>query len=95
MMSPEPHPLLAEIMGALRLRYGSLNVHYEAAWTESWSHRRCLHEHPSLMDAAECATPHGAGWYVFAVESGTPRELTAAEDGIVDQFRFGQLQRVV
>jgi hypothetical protein len=93
MMSPEPHPLLVEIIGALRLHYGSLNVHYEAAWTESWSHRRCLHEHPSLIDAANCATPHGAGWYVFAVESGTPRQLTEAEDGIVDWF--GQHRGVV
>jgi hypothetical protein len=31
---------------------------------------------------------HGAGWFVFAVESGTPRELDAAEDEIVNQFSF-------
>jgi len=34
--------------------------------------------------------PHGAGWYVFAVENGRPRELTDAEDKVVNEFRFGQ-----
>jgi hypothetical protein len=28
--------------------------------------------------------PHGAGWYVVAVENGSPRELTTAEDKIVE-----------
>ena len=88
-MLPEPHPLVAEILTALRLRYRSLNPHYEAAWTESWSHRRCLHEHLSLVEAAKCATPHGAGWYVFAVEGDAPRELTDAEDEVVNEVRFG------
>jgi hypothetical protein len=85
----EPHPLVTEIVTALRLRYKSLNPRYEAAWTESWSHRRCLHEHATLTEAAKCATPHGAGWYVFAVEGDTPRELTDAEDEVVNEFRFG------
>ena len=83
------HPLVTEIVTALRLRYKFLNPHYEAAWTESWSHRRCLHEHSTLIEAAKCATPHGAGWYVFAVEGETPRELTDAEDEVVNKFRFG------
>ena len=88
-MLSEPHPLVAEIMIALRLRYKLLNPHYETGWTESWSHRRCLHEHQSLLEAAKCGMPHGAGWYVFAVEGDTPRELTDAEDEVVNEFRFG------
>jgi hypothetical protein len=46
------------------------NVHYEAGWTDSWSHRRCLHKHRTLAEAAECTMPTGAGWYVFAIENG-------------------------
>lgn len=87
-MWPELHRL-TEIISTLRLRYRLLNPHYEAGWTESWCHRRCLHEHQSLIEAAECATPHGAGWYVFAVDGGTPRELTLAEGKVVYEFRFG------
>ncbi len=34
--------------------------------------------------------PNGAGWYVFAVENGRPRELNDAEDKVVNEFRFGQ-----
>ena len=88
-MSPDPISLLAQIMVALRLRYSFLNLHYEAAWTESWSHRRCLHEHPTLIEAAKCAMPQGARWYVFAVEGDAPRQLTDAEDSVVNEFRFG------
>ena len=88
-MSTESQPLVAQIIATLRLRYKSLNLHFEAAWTDSWSHRRCLHEHQTLLEAAKCAMPHGAGWYVFAVEAGTPRQLTDAEDGVVNEFRFG------
>jgi len=69
-MSPDPTLLLAQIIATLRLRYKFLNQHFEAGWTESWSHRRCLHEHLTLIEAAKCAMPHGAGWYVFAVEGG-------------------------
>jgi hypothetical protein len=29
-----------------------------------------------------------SGWYVFAVEDGNPRQLKAAEDEIVNEFRF-------
>src|SRR5258707_10983011 len=47
-MSPDPALLLAQIIATLRLRYKYLNLHFEAGWTESWSHRRCLHEHPTL-----------------------------------------------
>jgi hypothetical protein len=82
---------LSEIISTLRLRYKALNLdlHYEAAWTDSWSHRRCRHQHRTLIEAAKCAMPNGAGWYVFAVNGGTPRQLTDAEDKIVDEFRFG------
>jgi hypothetical protein len=84
-----PAILLAEIMAFLRRRFAALNRHYEAAWTESWTHRRCEHAHANLIDAAKCGTPHGAGWYVFAVEYGSPRELTDAEDRMVNELRFG------
>jgi hypothetical protein len=40
------------------------------------------------LEAAVCAAPHGAGWYVIAVEEGSPRQLKAAEDEIVNEFRF-------
>jgi hypothetical protein len=32
--------------------------------------------------------PTGAGWYVFAVEDGEPRQLRDAEEKIVDRYRF-------
>jgi len=79
---------LSAIIASLRVRYWSLNLHYEAAWTESWSHRRCMHQHGTLIEAANCAMPHGARWYVFAVECGTPRELGDEEEEAVDRFRF-------
>lgn len=82
-------------MAALRLRYKFLNTHYEAGWTESWSHRRCLHEHQTLIEAAKCAMPRGAGWYVFAVENGTPRELDETEESIVNKFRFSTYQGMI
>ena len=88
-MSPESLSVVAQIIARLRLRYKSLNLHFEAGWTESWSHRRCLHEHPTLIEAAKCAMPQGAGWYVFAVEADAPRQLTDAEDSVVNEFRFG------
>jgi len=88
---PEQVPIvISEIVAALRVRFWFLNPHYEAAWTESWSHRRCLHAHLTLIEAAKCAMPQGAGWYVFAVENGRPRELTDAEDKVVNEFRFGK-----
>lgn len=31
----------------------------------------------------------GAGWYVIAVEDGTPRQLRSSEEEIVNRFRFG------
>ncbi|HEY2457286.1 MAG TPA: hypothetical protein VGI13_08305 [Candidatus Acidoferrum sp.] len=34
--------------------------------------------------------PTGAGWYVFAVENGSPRELNETEDLVVNKFRFGR-----
>ena len=65
------------------------DVHYEAGWTDSWSHRRCLHLHRTLTEAAECAMPTGAGWYVLAVENGEPRQLRDAEEKLVNRYRFG------
>jgi hypothetical protein len=69
------------------------NIHYEAGWTDSWSHRRCLHKHQRLTEAAECAMPTGAGWYVFAVENGAPRQLLDAEEKTVNRYRFSGWQR--
>ena len=66
-------------------------IHFEAGWTESWSHRRCFHEYQTLIEAAWCAMPQGAGWYVIAVENGTPRQLRSTEEEIVNRFRFGGL----
>ena len=79
---------IADIMASLRQRYAALNRQYEAAWTESWSHRRCEHFHNNLIEAAKCAMPHGAGWYVLAVECGLARQLTDDENRIVERFRF-------
>jgi hypothetical protein len=80
--------LLNDIMSGLRMRYASLNnIHYEAAWTDSWVHCRCFHNHPTLIDAARCGMPQ-PGFYVLAVERDAPRELTNAEDKIVNDFRF-------
>jgi len=80
--------LLNQIMTGLRYRYASLNaVHYEAAWTDSWVHFRCYHKHLTLIDAAKCGLPH-PGFYVSAVDGGSPRELTTEEDEIVNRFRF-------
>ena len=30
----------------------------------------------------------GAGWYVLAVENGTPRQLLGDEEEVVNEFRF-------
>src|SRR5215467_2716057 len=68
----------------------SARIFYEVGWTDSWTFRRCCHIHDSLIDAAKCGMPRSAGWYVFAVENGTERELTTAEDKIVNDFRFGR-----
>lgn len=83
--------VVSEIVASLRIRFRSLNLCYEAAWTESWSHRRCMHQHRTLIEAANCAMPQGAGWYVFAVECGAPRELDSAEEDVVNKFRFGNV----
>jgi hypothetical protein len=47
-----------------------------------------MHKHQTLVEAAQCAMPTGAGWYVFAVENGEGRELNEKEDGIVNGYRF-------
>jgi hypothetical protein len=86
----KPHNLVVEIFGMLSLRFKDLNtVSYQAGWTDSFCHRRCMHEHPTLIEAAECGMPHGAGWYVLAVEDGKPRQLLGDEEDVVDKFRFG------
>jgi hypothetical protein len=65
------------------------DIHYEAGWTDSWSHRRCLHNHRTLIEAADCAKPTGAGWYVFAIENDEPRQLLDAEEKVLNRYRFG------
>jgi len=79
--------LVVEIIETLRSKSQSLS--YQAGWTDSFCHRRCMHEHLTLIEAAECGMPHGAGWYVLAVENGTPRQLWKPEEKVVDRFRFG------
>ena len=88
-MTEQAPVTLSEIITSLRVRYWFLNLHYEGAWMESWSHRRCMHTHQTLIDAAKCAMPHGAGWYVFAVECGTAPQLSGVEEYAVDKVRFG------
>jgi hypothetical protein len=81
--------LLLDVMEFLRQRFASLNRHYQAAWTDSFVHFRCYHKHAELLDAAKCAASQGIpGWYCFAVEFDSPRELTEAEDAEVRTFRF-------
>jgi hypothetical protein len=84
------HNLVVEIFGMLSLRFKTLNLYYEAAWTDSFCHLRCWHEHPTLLEAAECGMPHGAGWYVLAVENGTACQLWKPEENVVNKFRFRQ-----
>jgi hypothetical protein len=85
--------LIVEIFGTLNLRFKELNtVSYQAAWTDSFCHRRCMHEHRTIIEAAQFAEPHGAGWYVVAVEHGSPRQLLGDEEEIVNKFRFGSRQ---
>ena len=62
-------------------------LHYEGAWTDSWAHRRCFHNHRTLLEAAECARPEGPSWYVFAVENGKPRELSDVEESKLQDLR--------
>jgi len=63
------------------------NLHFEGAWTEGWTHRRCHHQHRTLKEAAECVSPQGPAWYVFAVQDGRPRQLTATEERGLQEFR--------
>ena len=69
-------PLLVQIMVELRHRYANLNPHYEAEFTDSFCTRRCGHAHQMLMDAEQCATCNGSGWYVVAVDWDSPLETT-------------------
>jgi hypothetical protein len=80
--------LLNDIMAGLRSRYAYLNdFHYEAAWTDSWVYCRCFHAHKTLIEAAKCGMPQ-PGFYVLAVARGVQRELTTAEEKVVNDFRF-------
>jgi hypothetical protein len=82
--------LVTQIMTDLRFRYRALNeIHYEAAWSDSRAYTRCFHEHPTLIEAAKCGMPQ-PGFYVLAIELGKERQLTAAEDGVVNAFRFAK-----
>lgn len=65
-------------------------LYYEAGWTDSWSHRRCFHQHKTIQAAAECVQPYGAYGYVFAVEDGKERELRASEELAYRAIRFGK-----
>jgi hypothetical protein len=71
-------------------QYRVVDLYFEAAWIDSWCHRRCFHRHSTLLEAAECAMPQGPAWYVFAVENGRPRQLTEGEEQITVEFRFAR-----
>jgi hypothetical protein len=60
-------------------------------WTDSWVHVRCFHKHPTLIDAAKCGMPQ-PGFYVLAIDGGSPRELTTEEDEVVNRFRFSGIK---
>lgn len=80
--------LLIQIMAGLRRRYESLNRHYEVWWSEKGCQYSCQHAHFRLRDAAQCGVLQRADWYVVAVEYQTPRQLTKAEEQVVNDFRF-------
>ena len=83
-----PAKLVNDIMAGLRSRYAYLNdFHYEAAWTDSWVYCRCFHAHKTLIEAAKCRMPQ-PGFYVLTVARGVQRELTTAEEKVVNDFRF-------
>jgi hypothetical protein len=90
-MPPDPKSLLSAVMPELRVfrSYRVPNIYYAAAWTDSWHHRHCLHKHKTLIEAAECAMPNGAAWYIFAIEGTMFRQLTRAEERALNEFRFG------
>jgi len=77
----------ATSLNGLELKLSRSGVTYEGAWTESWCHRRCQHRHKTIEEAAECVSPQGPAWYVFAVENGRARELSAVEQSSLEEFR--------
>ena len=83
---------LPEILASLLARFWYINVYHEAAWTDSWCHRHCLHAH---QNAHRRSKMRHAGWYVFAVESGRPRELNDEEEDVVNKFRFGRMDQLI
>jgi len=67
------------------------DLHYEAGWTDRGVQQldRCFHKRATLIEATQCAMANGGcGAYVFAVENGHGRQLTGAEDEIVNGHRF-------
>jgi monoamine oxidase len=80
--------LLLQIMAGLQRRYEPLNRHYEVWWSDKGCQYSCQHAHSTLRQAAQCGVPKTAGWCVVAVEYKTPRQLTKAEEQIVNDFRF-------
>ena len=49
-----------------------------------------MHIHPTIREAVQCGMEYRPYSYVFAVENGVPRQLTDAEDEIVNRLRFGK-----
>jgi hypothetical protein len=95
-LNANDNDLIVEIFGTLKLRFKHLlnpTLYYEAGWTDSFCHRRCMHQHATLLEAAECGMTMPAGWYVFAVEDGTPHQLLGYEEDVVNEFRFSKVKK--
>jgi hypothetical protein len=60
---------------------------YFSAWTDSGCLLRCEHEHQTVTSAAACISC--AGGYVVAVENGTLRALTDAEEAEFQYAMYG------
>jgi hypothetical protein len=54
------------------------SIYYSAAWTECGCFTTCWHLHRTVIEAVACI--RNAGGYVVAVQDGTMRSLTAAEE---------------
>ena len=54
------------------------SIYYSAAWTECGCFTTCWHLHRTVIEAVVCI--RSAGGYVVAVQDGTMRSLTAAEE---------------
>jgi hypothetical protein len=60
---------------------------YFSAWTDSGCLLGCEHEHQTVTSAAACISC--AGGYVVAVENGTLRALTDAEEAEFQHAMYG------